>query len=86
MLGELPKAGLRQFAPPDGAFYLYVDVGNLTNDSEAFCRRMLEETGVAVTPGTDFDSGRGHRSLRISFAGSTEDMAEAAQRLIRWLA
>jgi len=58
----------------------------MTNDSEAFCRRMLAETGVAVTPGTDFDSGRGHRSLRISFAGSTEDMAEAARRLIRWLA
>jgi aspartate/methionine/tyrosine aminotransferase len=86
LLSELPRAGLRQFSPPDGAFYLYADVGNLTNDSEAFCRRMLEETGVAVTPGTDFDSGRGHRSLRISFAGSTEDMAEAARRLIRWLA
>jgi aspartate/methionine/tyrosine aminotransferase len=86
LLAELPKAGLQRFAPPDGAFYLYADVANLTNDSEAFCRRMLEETGVATTPGTDFDSGRGHRSLRISFAGSTEDMAEAARRLIRWLA
>jgi aspartate/methionine/tyrosine aminotransferase len=86
LLAELPKAGLRSFAPSDGAFYLYADVGHLTNDSEAFCRRMLEETGVATTPGTDFDSGRGHRSLRISFAGSTDDMAEAARRLSRWLA
>jgi len=86
LLAELPKAGFRHFAPSDGAFYLYADVANMTNDSEAFCRRMLAETGVAVTPGTDFDSGRGHRSLRISFAGSTEDMAEAARRLIRWLA
>ena len=86
LLSELPKAGFRQFAPPEGAFYLYADIGNLTNDSEAFCRRMLQETGVALTPGTDFDSGRGHRSLRISFAGSTEDMAEAARRLIRWRA
>ena len=86
LLRELPKAGFRHFAPPDGAFYLYADVGNLTNDSEAFCRRMLEETGVALTPGTDFDAARGHRALRISFAGSTEDMAEAAGRLIRWLA
>ncbi len=86
LLRELPKAGFRHFAPPDGAFYLYADVGNLTNDSEAFCRRMLDETGVALTPGTDFDAARGHRALRISFAGSTEDMAEAAARLIRWLA
>jgi aspartate/methionine/tyrosine aminotransferase len=86
LLSELPKAGFRQFAPPEGAFYLYADIGNLTNDSEAFCRRMLQETGVALTPGTDFDSGRGHRSLRISFAGSTEDMAEAARRLIAWRA
>jgi aspartate/methionine/tyrosine aminotransferase len=86
LLAELPKAGIRNFAPPDGAFYLYADVANLTNDSEAFCRRMLDETGVATTPGTDFDSGRGHRALRISFAGSTEDMAEAARRLVRWLA
>jgi aspartate/methionine/tyrosine aminotransferase len=86
LLAELPKAGLQCFAPSDGAFYLYADVANLTNDSEAFCRRLLAETGVALTPGTDFDSGRGHRSLRISFAGSTEDMAEAARRLIGWLA
>jgi aspartate/methionine/tyrosine aminotransferase len=86
LLRELPKAGFCDFAPPDGAFYLYADVGNLTNDSEAFCRRMLEETGVALTPGTDFDAARGHRALRISYAGSTEDMAEAVQRLIRWLA
>jgi aspartate/methionine/tyrosine aminotransferase len=86
LLAELPKAGLQRFAPPDGAFYLYADVANLTNDSEAFCRRLLAETGVALTPGTDFDSGRGHRSLRISFAGSTEDTAEAARRLIGWLA
>jgi aspartate/methionine/tyrosine aminotransferase len=86
LLAELPKAGLQHFAPPDGAFYLYADVADLTNDSEDFCRRMLAETGVAVTPGTDFDSGRGHRSLRISFAGSTDDMAEAARRLAGWLA
>jgi aspartate/methionine/tyrosine aminotransferase len=86
LLAELPKAGLQRFAPPDGAFYLYADVANLTNDSEAFCRRLLADTGVALTPGTDFDSGRGHCSLRISFAGSTEDMAEAARRLIGWLA
>ena len=86
LLAELPKAGFTRFAPPDGAFYLYADVGQLTNDSEAFCRRMLEETGVAATPGLDFDAGRGQRFVRFSFAGSSEDMAEAAHRLQTWLA
>ena len=86
LLAELPKAGFTRFAPSDGAFYLYADVGELTNDSEAFCRRMLEETGVAATPGLDFDASRGHRYLRFSYAGSSEDMAEAARRLTAWLA
>jgi aspartate/methionine/tyrosine aminotransferase len=84
LLGELPKAGFDDFAPADGAFYLYADVSRLTNDSDAFCRRMLAETGVATTPGRDFDPERGHRFLRFSFAGSSADMAEAARRLIAW--
>lgn len=84
LLAELPRAGFRDFAAPDGAFYLYCDVAHMTNDSEEFCRRMLAEAGVAATPGTDFDPGRGRRSMRFSFAGSTEDMAEAARRLARW--
>ena len=86
LLAELPKAGFTRFAPPDGAFYLYADVGQLTNDSEAFCRRMLEETGVAATPGLDFDATRGQRFVRFSFAGASEDMADAARRLQTWLA
>ncbi|HUC66714.1 MAG TPA: aminotransferase class I/II-fold pyridoxal phosphate-dependent enzyme [Stellaceae bacterium] len=84
LLEELPKAGFTRFAPADGAFYLYADVAHLTNDSPEFCRRMLREIGVACTPGIDFDPARGHASLRISFAGSTETMAEAARRLKSW--
>jgi len=84
LLEELPKAGFERFAPPDGAFYLYADVAHLTNDSPEFCRRMLREVGVACTPGIDFDPARGHASLRISFAGSTEAVAEAARRLKSW--
>jgi aspartate/methionine/tyrosine aminotransferase len=84
LLEELPKAGLARFAPADGAFYLYADVAHLTNDSPAFCRRMLAEIGVACTPGTDFDRARGSATLRISFAGATETMAEAARRLKAW--
>lgn len=84
LLAELPKAGFDTFAPADGAFYLYADVGALTNDSAEFCRRMLAETGVAATPGLDFDPGRGNRFVRFSIAGATEDMAEAARRLAAW--
>jgi len=85
LLAELPKAGFRRLASADGAFYLYADVGELTNDSVDFCRRMLAEAGVAATPGTDFDPERGHRFVRFSFAGATDDMAEAARQLRRWL-
>ena len=84
LLAELPRAGFDRLAPAEGAFYLYADVGALTNDSAEFCRRMLAETGVAATPGLDFDPKRGNRFVRFSFAGSTADMAEAARRLIAW--
>jgi aspartate/methionine/tyrosine aminotransferase len=86
LVEALPKAGLGTLAPAEGAFYLYADVGHLTNDSAAFCARMLAEIGVAATPGVDFDRTRGARTIRFSFCGATEDMAEAATRLTRWLA
>ena len=85
LLTELPKAGFDRLASADGAFYLYADIAHLTNDSSAFCSRMLAETGVAATPGIDFDPERGTRYMRFSFSGSTEAMAEAARRLIAWL-
>ena len=85
LLEALPKLGLDRFAPPDGAFYLYVDVGHVTNDSTDFCKRLLADTGIAITPGVDFDPARGQRTLRISFAGATDTMAEAARRLGTWL-
>lgn len=85
LLRELPKAGFDNLASADGAFYIYADVSKLTNDSVDYCSRMLAETGVAVTPGTDFDPSRGHQYLRFSFAGETETMSEAARRLGNWL-
>jgi aspartate/methionine/tyrosine aminotransferase len=84
LLNELPAAGFDRLAPSDGAFYLYADVAALTNDSQGFCRRMLAEIGVATTPGVDFDPFEGDRTLRLSFAGSTESMVEAARRLKAW--
>ncbi|MCP4327420.1 MAG: aminotransferase class I/II-fold pyridoxal phosphate-dependent enzyme [Alphaproteobacteria bacterium] len=86
LLEELPKAGFDDLASADGAFYIYANVSRLTNDSEAFCRQMLAQTGIAATPGTDFDPHRGHAYVRFSFARSTADMAEAARRLQDWMA
>ncbi|HTZ34610.1 MAG TPA: aminotransferase class I/II-fold pyridoxal phosphate-dependent enzyme, partial [Stellaceae bacterium] len=85
LVAMLRGAGLSRFAPAEGAFYLYVDIAALTRDSEAFCRRMLAETGVATTPGRDFDPIGGDDWLRLSFAGSTADIEEAARRLAGWL-
>ena len=85
LLDALPRAGIDRLAPAEGAFYLYADVGHLTNDSSAWCARMLAEIGVAATPGVDFDRTRGHRTVRFSFCGATADMEEAAERIARWL-
>jgi len=85
LICALREAGVVHFAPAEGAFYLYADIASLTRDSEAFCKRLLIETGVAVTPGLDFDPVDGGRWVRFSFAGSTESVAEAARRLERWL-
>ena len=86
LLEALPRLGLASMAPPDGAFYIYADVGHLTDDSLAFCEKILRETGVALAPGIDFDPVDGHRFIRISFAVSTERVQEAVYRLAPWFA
>lgn len=86
MLEGLPKAGFTKIAPPDGAFYIYADVSDLTTDSGAFAREILDKAGVAVTPGLDFDPLRGARTLRFSYARSTAEIAEALERLSAFMA
>jgi aspartate/methionine/tyrosine aminotransferase len=81
----LPKAGFGDLAPCDGAFYIYADVTRLTNDSESFCREMLKATGVAATPGIDFDTKRGNHYVRFSYAADSATVARAADALINWL-
>src|SRR5262245_48512662 len=85
LLEGLPRLGITKLAPADGAFYVYADVSHLTQDSMAFCRRLLSETGVATAPGIDFDTESGNRFVRLSFAGSTEEVATALDRLEAWL-
>ncbi|WYK04268.1 aminotransferase class I/II-fold pyridoxal phosphate-dependent enzyme [Cereibacter sphaeroides f. sp. denitrificans] len=86
MLEGLPKAGFTRFAPPDGAFYVYADVSDLTSDSLAFAAEILEGAGVAVTPGLDFDPLRGGRTLRFSYARATADIVEGLARLEAFMA
>jgi aspartate/methionine/tyrosine aminotransferase len=84
LLDALPRLGLSKIAPPDGAFYIYADVGHLTNDSMALAHQLLTDTGVATAPGVDFDPIDGHRHLRISFAVSTHEVQDAVARMERW--
>jgi aspartate/methionine/tyrosine aminotransferase len=86
LLQALPALGLGAIAPPDGAFYIYADIGHLTDDSLGFCKTLLRDTGVATAPGIDFDPVDGHRFLRLSFAVSTPEIEEAIQRMIPWFA
>ncbi|MDK3016298.1 pyridoxal phosphate-dependent aminotransferase [Pseudodonghicola flavimaris] len=86
MLEGLPKAGFDRIAPPDGAFYIYADVSELTGDSRAFAAEILDKAGVAVTPGLDFDPERGATTLRFSYARSTADIEEGLARLVRFMA
>lgn len=81
----LPDAGFTKLSKGDGAFYFYVDISDFSDNSETFCKAMLEEAGVSATAGLDFDPVRGHRYIRMSYAGSPDDMREACQRLKNWL-
>ncbi len=85
LLEGLPRLGIERLAPADGAFYVYADVAHLTDDTMAWCHRLLAETGIATAPGIDFDTAVGNRFVRLSFAGATADMEAALDRLDAWL-
>jgi aspartate/methionine/tyrosine aminotransferase len=85
LLESLTRAGVPDLVPPEGAFYLYADLGFAIDDSVAWCEGLLDATGVAVTPGADFDPVRGRHTIRIAFPGSTEEVTEAAKRIEAFL-
>lgn len=86
MLAGLAQAGLGKFAPPDGAFYIYVDVSDYTDNARAFAAEILDKAGVAVTPGLDFDPVDGHKWLRFSYARATADISEGVARIKAFMA
>jgi aspartate/methionine/tyrosine aminotransferase len=84
LLAGLPDAGFPRLTPAEGAFYLFADISDRDPDSAAFCARMLAQTGVAATPGIDFDHDRGRRFVRFSYCGPEAEMREAVERLRSW--
>ena len=85
LLAGLRALGWTRLAPADGAFYVYADVRHLTDDSMGFALRLLEDTGVALTPGVDFDTAEGGHYVRLSFAGTAEEIGTGLERLRAWL-
>lgn len=86
LLDRLEDLGWDKIAPADGAFYIYANIAASGLDSVTWCARLLDEAGVAVTPGTDFDSANGHEWIRLSFASAPKIVAQAIDRIVRWQA
>jgi aspartate/methionine/tyrosine aminotransferase len=86
LVDALCDMGIREMASPEGAFYVYADVAHLTTDSPTFCKRLLEATGVAITPGVDFDPARGRRTIRFSYSRGPDEVTEAVARFRDWVA
>jgi aspartate/methionine/tyrosine aminotransferase len=80
----LESIGFRVTARPEGAFYLYCDCSALAGDSFALARDLLEETGVAATPGLDFGSNEPEKHIRFAYTTGIERLAEAVGRLDRY--
>src|SRR5690606_36467313 len=84
LIACLTKLGITEIAPSDGAFYIYASIGHLTDDSLSFCKRLLNDTGVATAPGLDFDPERGSRFIRFSYAVTTAMVEDACARIEAW--
>jgi aspartate/methionine/tyrosine aminotransferase len=85
LLPALRGLGFRIPVTPDGAFYIYAGCERFTSDSHAFALRVLEEAGVAITPGVDFGSNHPERYVRFAYTRAMEDLAEGIERLRRFL-
>ncbi len=86
LLVALARLGLAPSLPPQGAFYLWLDISHYSRDSQGFCQRLLEEENVAITPGIDFAVTGGEDHVRIAFTTSIPRLEEAVNRLERFLA
>ena len=85
MLEGLPKLGFSKIAPPDGAFYIYTDISQFSDNSLEFCKKLLVDTGVATTPGLDFDPVNGHKHMRLSYPQDSQQVQLALDRISQWI-
>ena len=84
-LPALRNLGFRIPVMPTGGFFVYTDVSDLTDDSERFCRDVLEGSGVAFTPGIDFGVHRASQHVRLAYTIDDAKLADGIQRLSRYL-
>ncbi len=85
LLNALPEFGFNNIAPPDGAFYLYIDISEFSSDSYDFVKKMLDVGGVAITPGIDFDPINGKSKIRLSYARSTPEILNGIERIKKFM-
>jgi len=85
LLPALRELGFSIPVTPQGAFYLYAGCSHFTDDSYAFSQRLLEEAGVAITPGTDFGTFQPERHVRFAYTTSLENLREGVHRLREFL-
>ena len=85
IFSQLDKTSWTSYSKSNGSFYTYVDVSNFTNDSKKLAHKILQNTGVAVTPGIDFDKKSGKKTLRLSFSNSYKNIKESSIILKEWI-
>jgi aspartate/methionine/tyrosine aminotransferase len=85
LLPAVQELGFSVPCTPQGAFYIYADASRFTADSQAFCLNLLEEHGVALTPGVDFGHYRAAEHLRFSYTTGMDRLQLAVERLARLL-
>lgn len=85
LVEALPKLGFSGVFPADGAFYLYLSIPDGFENSLSFCSDLLEKAGVSATPGLDFDTVNGHRTVRFSYAGAEDRIQEGIRRMEEFL-
>jgi len=85
LLPALRRLGFRIAAAPRGAFYLYADCATIAHDSEALARELIEQAGVAITPGLDFGENAPQRHVRFAYTVTRDKLEEGVARLTRHL-
>ena len=85
LISQLQSIGLENILVPEGAFYLYVNISKVNNDSYEFCKRMVNDIGVTLAPGIDFDDKRGNNYVRLSYACEKIELEESLKLINKWL-